>query len=45
MINESILVILSMINIVAISLAIYKKKFGLAWALAILQGFILIGGK
>ena len=37
------LIIASMINIIIISILVYKKKYGIAWALALLEALV-IGG-
>ena len=38
-----VLLIASMINIVLISILVYKKKYSIAWALAFLQA-LMVGG-
>ena len=43
MLFEIILMILSMINIIIISILVYKKKYAIAWVLAFIQA-LLIGG-
>ena len=44
MINlEIIKIMLSMVNIIAISVLVYKRQYKWAWALAILQTFVLVG--
>ncbi len=40
---EIAILLLSIVNIIAISISIYKKKYSLAWTLAFIQA-IVIGG-
>jgi len=42
MISENIKLLLSMINIIIISILIYKGKYAVAWVLAILQALLLL---
>lgn len=42
MIDEKVLLIASMLNIIIISVLVYKKKFSWAWALALIQALAMI---
>ena len=42
MINENTLLLLSIANIVVISMMIYKKKYTIAWVLSFIQAMLLL---